>query len=258
MSWWVIALFFGLYLVILLTVTRIRAELGPPVHDFHRMGPDLMLTRLWGTANLPPHDLGMLALYWWFNRAYRGLPMAHQIEGLKLAERVEMPLGRMAFFLWLSGVVGFFAAVWAFLHLAFELGTAAKFWSGAGYGWQNYSALIHWLENPTDPDWMAAGAVGIGFITCVALQLLRWRFLHFPFHPIGYLISSSWSINLVWMPLLISWLIKVLIVRHGGLRLYRRTIPFFLGLIFGDCLIGSFWALLGIALGIPTYSFWGA
>jgi hypothetical protein len=82
--------------------------------------------------------------------------------------------------------------------------------------------------------------------------------LGWPFHPIGYAISGSWSMNLVWLPLLIAWLAKLTVLRYGGLRLYRIALPFFLGLILGDCTMGTLWSLIGLLLGTPTYNFWGA
>ena len=64
--------------------------------------------------------------------------------------------------------------------------------------------------------------------------------------------------NLVWLPLLIAWLTKLYILRYGGLRLYRAVLPFFLGLILGDCTMGTLWSLIGLMLDTPTYNFWGA
>jgi len=258
MSWGMIGLFWLLYFTVVFVITRIRAELGPPVHDFHRMGPDLMITKSFGTANLSPNDLTMLALYWWINRAYRSHPMPHQMEGLKAAQQSHSPLGVYVVGMLLAGVVGSAAAMWAYLHLGFRLGTAAKFWSGAGYGWENFGMLKTWLEVPTDPTPAASYAILAGFLFSLFLLGMRLRFLSWPFHPIGFAISSSWSINLVWTCLFISWLVKLIMIRYGGLKLYRQALPFFLGLILGDCLVGSVWALIGIVLGIPTYSFWGA
>jgi hypothetical protein len=118
--------------------------------------------------------------------------------------------------------------------------------------------LRTWLEVPSEPDHVASGAILGGFLFSLFLLAMRLRFLGWPFHPIGFAISSSWSINLVWTCLFTSWLVKLLMIRYGGLKLYRQALPFFLGLILGDCLVGSMWALIGIALRIPTYSFWGA
>jgi hypothetical protein len=46
---------------------------------------------------------------------------------------------------------------------------------------------------------------------------------------------------------------------HGaemGSGAYRQAMPFFLGLILGQVLVGSAWHLLGLALDIVPYSYW--
>ncbi len=100
--------------------------------------------------------------------------------------------------------------------------------------------------------------MAVGLLTTVALFALRLRFPGFPLHPIGYAISSSWAIHLIWMPLLIAWVLKSLTMRYGGLRAYRQFLPFFLGLILGDCVRGSAWGLVSLLCGIQTYNFFGS
>jgi hypothetical protein len=56
-----------------------------------------------------------------------------------------------------------------------------------------------------------------------------------------------------WMPFFIAWLAKVLLTRMGGMRLYRRALPFFLGLIVGDFLQGGFWTLLACFTKLSVY-----
>ena len=75
MSIWAIIVFFGIYYAISTAVTRMRAELGSPVHDLHFIGPDEMMPRIFGTRLLGPQNLTMLAYLFSFNRAYRGHPM---------------------------------------------------------------------------------------------------------------------------------------------------------------------------------------
>ena len=87
MSLWVIFAFFAIYYAVSTAVTRMRAELGSPVHDLHFIGPDEMLPRIFGTRILGASNLTMFAYLFFFNRAYRGHPMPHQLEGFKLAER---------------------------------------------------------------------------------------------------------------------------------------------------------------------------
>lgn len=49
--------------------------------------------------------------------------------------------------------------------------------------------------------------------------------------------------------MLIAWLAKAVILRVGGLRLYRQGIPFFLGLAIGHFLIGGLlWPVFSLFL----------
>jgi hypothetical protein len=99
-------------------------------------------------------------------------------------------------------------------------------------------------------------AIAVGFFLTLALNAIRMRAGWFPFHPVGYAVSGSWSLSLLWLPLLIAWIVKSLLLRYGGLKAYRQALPFFLGIILGECVIGSLWMLIGIVFNIPTYAFW--
>ncbi|MDW8289915.1 MAG: DUF6784 domain-containing protein, partial [Armatimonadota bacterium] len=56
----------------------------------------------------------------------------------------------------------------------------------------------------------------------------------------------------LWLPFLIAWLVKFFVLRYGGLLLYRRTLPFFLGLVLGDYTMGAVWSLIGVVWDVPT------
>ena len=78
-----------------------------------------------------------------------------------------------------------------------------------------------------------------------------------PFHPVAYALSASWSIHLVWTPMLIAWLLKTAVLRYGGLRLYRQVLPLFYGLILGECVVGCAWPIIGVIFGVPSYNAFG-
>ncbi|MCS7192993.1 MAG: hypothetical protein NZ937_08430, partial [Armatimonadetes bacterium] len=69
MSWWLSVLFFAGYFLIAIGITRIRAQLGSPVHDLHFAGPDRMLLFVLGSKNLSMRDLCFLTIFGGFNRA---------------------------------------------------------------------------------------------------------------------------------------------------------------------------------------------
>ena len=41
-----------------------------------------------------------------------------------------------------------------------------------------------------------------------------------------------------------AWLCKVLVLKYGGARWYRRTKPFFLGMILGQYASGGMWIVI--------------
>ncbi|MCA1596313.1 MAG: hypothetical protein LC772_07800 [Chloroflexi bacterium] len=247
--------FFAIFFGLSIAITRMRAELGTPIHDLHFTGPDWMLSELLGTRNISPANLTVFSLFFWFNRAYRYMPMPQQLEGMKLAERTGTSQRRLVGVMVFTGVFGSLAAIWAMLYLAYIYGIEAKIPSIWGAP-EAYSRLAGWLQTPKDPNITALGAVFVGLVACLFLEGMRVRFPWWPFHPLAFAVSSSWEINLVWFPLFIAWLLKTVIMRYGGRRGYGRSLPFFFGLMLGQFVLGSLLNIIGIALGIPTYMFW--
>ncbi|MGQ9731875.1 MAG: DUF6785 family protein [Candidatus Zipacnadales bacterium] len=254
MRLWVAIVFFIIYYGLALSITRMRAQFGAPVHDLHWTGPDTMMPLVGGTAAFTDKDLTIFSLYFWFNRAYRNHTMPFQLENFKLADRTGSPLRPQFWAQLVAIVLGTVAGFWAMLHLMYNYGARAK--SRMSFGAETYNRLASWMGAPLGPNWWATGAVGVGLAFTFALETMRLRFANWPFHPLGYAISGSWEMNLVWMPLMIAWILKVVLLRYGTFKLLRKTIPFFLGLILGQFVVGSILNIISIALGLPSYMFW--
>ena len=94
------------------------------------------------------------------------------------------------------------------------------------------------MDMPGPPNWSRmGGAIGGGLFTLM-LVIARYYFLRFPLHPLGYAMSLNYGYAL-WGPFLAVWVIKAVIHKLGGARAFRRGMPFFLGLAFGDLFIGG-------------------
>ncbi len=89
---------------------------------------------------------------------------------------------------------------------------------------------------------------GVGFGMTALLSVLRLRFATWPFHPIGYLMLSTFPVGHLWFSIFIGWLAKTAIVKWGGASLYMRAKPFFFGLIVGESMAAAFWLAMGFAL----------
>jgi hypothetical protein len=61
---------------------------------------------------------------------------------------------------------------------------------------------------------------------------MRYRFAWWPLSPIGMVVPLTHAIHSIFT-IFLSWGIKLIIMQIGGVALYRRTRPFFLGLLVG-------------------------
>ena len=115
--------------------------------------------------------------------------------------------------------------------------------------------LQAWLVYPKLPDPSSVISLGFGLVFGLFLMIMRMRFIWWPFHPAGYAVASSYGMRENVSSLFFSWLIKICVLKYGGLRLHKRAIPLFLGLILGEFAIGGAWAMIGVVFGIQTYDF---
>lgn len=105
------------------------------------------------------------------------------------------------------------------------------------------------LLTPTPPDVNGMIAISFGALFASFLAIMRLRFWWWPFHPVGYMAGMCWGLNWWWLPFFTGWACKTLVIRYGGLRLYRSTIPLAIGLIVGDLLNRGVWAVVALASG---------
>ena len=56
--------------------------------------------------------------------------------------------------------------------------------------------------------------------------------------------------NWVWFSIALGWLLKLVVMRYGGVVLYRALRPFFLGLILGQISCAGFWMLVDVFTGM--------
>ena len=255
MSLWTITVFFSLYFAVSLAISRLRVELGAPMHDLHYTGPEQVMIVATGTRALGPSNLLMFSFFWFFTRTFDSHPMPHQLEGFKLAERARIKSDFFLFALLIAIVVGILSQFWALLSIPYQLGTEQRMSRVPMiYGQEAWSHLQRWLLNPVDPNYGAVGFVMIGLLSSIFVMGMRIKFLWWPFHEAAYaVVSGSYAITHIWFSLSLAWVAKLLLLQYGGVRAYRKTMPFFFGLILGQFLVGSFWTIVGVFFDIPTY-----
>lgn len=76
-----------------------------------------------------------------------------------------------------------------------------------------------------------------GFVTMMALNLLRYRLSWWPVHPVGFAISGAWLTRLTSFTLFMAWLVKFILLKLVGAGFYRKSRPFFIGALTAYILV---------------------
>jgi hypothetical protein len=258
---WVAAGVLVIYLMAAIAITRLRAELGTPAHDLGRMGPMRLLPLVFGRNAFRDQDLAVLGLTHGFNRNYRACPMAVHAEGLRAADTADSSPRGMFWALVGFAVLGALCGFTADVALSYRWGAVSHCdppYVSEIFGREPYEHVSSILKNGVTPaqQHSAIAAISVGFAVAAALSAIRMRTAGFPFHPVGYAISSNWCMSLMWPSLFVSWVLKTALLRAGGLRLYRAALPLFLGIVLGECSAGTVWMALSALLGTKTFIVW--
>ncbi len=108
------------------------------------------------------------------------------------------------------------------------------------------------MTGPTIMNWQAPTFFAAGVIVTLFLSYMRAAFFWWPFHPLGYALSISWTMSVFWFSCFVAWLIKGLILRYGGMTLYIRARPWFLGMVLGEFGMAVVWTLVSALTDSPT------
>lgn len=256
-SLWVPVVFLALYVLIMMALARIRAETAVPCTELIWINPQNMLTELCGTENFSRLDLTHMGILSWFNTDYRAAAFPHLLEGQVALKRQETKRIRPLFAVLAVAAIVALAAAWiASLQMYYVNGAATakvNSWRVTTKGEEPWNDLAGWIHNPTPPQLSTIMAAIVGALVTFLLSTLRGRFADFPLHPAGYVLNTSFANDFFWCDMFVAWLVKSLILRYGGMGMYRRYLPFFLGLILGDFVTGAFWSIIGTIFHLDLY-----
>ncbi len=249
--------FFAQYYIMTMIVGRIRAEMGLPTHEIERLGPTVMQGNLLGARLLGKQNLTSLSVFFGFTRGLRNIPYPHMLEGLYLSGRTGLS-GRRLLFACMA-VIPLATALSYFwnLYLGYEHGIGADWnkwmpWSSQ----EAWKQLEGWLVADAGFDWARTVAIILGFAFYFGLQTVRSIWVWWPIHPAGYALSTTYYMQFLWMPMLVAWAIKSIASRYSGRGAVRHLQAVAFGLILGDVMMGSVWAVYSAVTRVETYTFW--
>jgi len=254
MSVWAAILFFSIYFIIQIAIARVRVELGTP-QEIYFVTPGRIIARTLGTRMFSPGDLTIMSYFYWFNRGYTCPPMANQMEAFKMGDIGKVSQRSLSLSMVIAIVFAIIVSFWSNLDIRYRYGAEVSILNNKEFiGRESFEPLANWLSNPLKADIPGIFFMIGGFIFTFFLMAMRMRYFWWQFHPGGYALAVSYAMDYFWFAFMISWTIKSLILKRGGIAALRKSTPFFLGLILGDYTGGSLWAILGpFVLKIKTY-----
>ncbi len=241
---WVGLLCIALAMLIFIGMTRVIVEAGVATLRSPMVAPDFILYGLGSSLAGPSGSFNLCLTYIW-NAEVRSFVMATCANALKLVDEME-PRHRRTIFraIVLALLIGALGSFWMIFHMAYQHGGInLSHWFFNRAPLEIYENAARNLE-PTGPSWPGIGIfVGGG----AAMLAMMWACQHltwWPLHPIGFPICGTWLMRMIAFSVFLAWFIKVVILRYGGPGLYRRSQPFFLGMIAGQMLCNGMWLVI--------------
>ena len=111
---------------------------------------------------------------------------------------------------------------------------------GQTYRWRVRMEMLH---GPNKFGWYATFS---GMVLAGVLMFLQRRVLWWPLPATGFVIGGAWIMQHVWFAVFVAWVVKTLVLRYGGASAYRKSLPFFMGLIAGQLFTLGAWAVIDI------------
>ncbi len=259
----VAAAFWAVLLVFIVVYARIRAETGAPLEfTYPYWMPKTLVT--WAFTPSGVVALGGMrapvsfGLFSWLSRHHWAMSQAaYSADAFKIRETVGISRRVLAITVGLAIVVGVAASVWAHLDAYYEVGTNL---ASGSLGRGEYRATVAVDEfNRTATElagnwrrpWERLTYAGGGFVIAGLLALLRSHVPGWPLHPLGFILATAYGDhNTAIFPMFVAWAAKAMIQKAGGLKAYRKGVPFFIGLIAGHFFwAGVVWPIIAVAIG---------
>jgi len=249
----VAAFIFAVYFLAVIVIVRIYSQIAVPVFELSFYRSIDLATNFSGTKALNQRELTLISDLHWIDRTYRAHIMGHEMESMVFAEKQGQSMRRMSAAVLTALVIGIVVGMLTTFQIYYHRGAATANVANLGQIWvgaEAWGRQLTWVTNPKPPQLLDITKIGISTTIVLLLSFARNLWFSFPLNPIGYALACSYAMEYIWNIVFVTWLIKLLVMRYGGLNLYRRSLPLFFGIALGDAVTQFVWAMIMTALGV--------
>jgi hypothetical protein len=209
---------------------KMVAEMGLP-YTPTTLGAEGFVVALVGTENMSPGRVTTLAFAQNLHGYGKGMVLPPLVHVIRIGDFIRSNTRKLIWAVGLAFAVSYLVPTMFTLWLGYR-GGAYNF---NAYPFSYYSRIIfdrvvYRLGEPWQIDAQRLGFLALGILGMGVLIFLRYRISWWTLNPIGFALPRlTWQV----FSLFLAWAIKTLILRLGGVHLYRRSQPFFIGLLVG-------------------------
>lgn len=187
-----------------------------------------------------------------FTRDLRGNLVSTFLDGLKMADLLNFNRRHLLLVSVLGLLVAIGVGTTVQMYFYYHVGAINMYMYGSGFARSFFKHFQTPLVQPEHYDARLPFFFLSGVIITLFLAYMRMIHTWWPLYPLGFALSGSWSMIVFWFPILVAWIVKSVIMKYGGWRIYSRLRPFFLGLILGEFSQAVIWATIGGIWRVPA------
>ena len=246
---WIVPVFLFGMTVIFIAITRAVAEGGISVIRTPLTPADFVLSGL-GTSALGASGLAGMAFTYVWSANIRIFFTPCFANALKLAEEIRGSKRGLLWAILLTVVVTLAGSVWSVMTLSYKYGgiNLHSFWF-VGVPRNAFSFIAPKFADPVPASASGWGFTALGATLMGLLTYIRYRFVWWPIHPLGFATGTFNIMNWVWFSVFTAWTLKTLILKYGGSAGYVKSRPFFLGLVLGQVAVAGLWLVIDFCTG---------
>ncbi|MDP6038953.1 MAG: hypothetical protein QGG64_10410, partial [Candidatus Latescibacteria bacterium] len=251
-EWRVLGLYLTFAFLAYIGLSRIVAEVGLPYANISDTALNWTPFYILGARNIAASTMvgqGLIYSLFATTRGFLGPPIA---QILKLTSGLHFRRHRLVLAIVLALGVGFAVSVFDTIYLSYTHGGYNMgAWSMVTGSQNAYQTAVTWIRNPKPPDWDRLTFMGSGVIITLVLTYLKYRLTWWPLPAVGFALQGMYMARRIVFPVFLMWAYKTIILKVGGVQLYRKGQPFFIGLMVGYA-VGVFFSSV-----MDQMFFWG-
>lgn len=212
-----------------------RAALTPASLTIHTLGTD----------TLGPAGMTSLGFAFSWSADIRVIFMPFFVHALCLWQSLGKRRRGFVMVTAAATVVSALVSTWVILTLAYEHGGVnLSGWLFRGCPTVPFYYITARMSQTVRPDpWRFAFMAGGGGAMAL-LMFCQYRFTWWMLHPLGFAIGPTQPVKDLWFSICLGWLLKVTLMKFGGMGLLRKATPFFLGGALGQFVACGLWATI--------------